>query len=205
MESAMMHSKHHLLCAALIVLAAPAFAQDAASRDGRGGARGGRGDQPPPPSPEQRLLTQMQTLLESDETEWAVLQPRIAQIQTLVKQRERFAKAKPPPPPRPARRADEPPPPEEEQRDPRLIVDIKPDPRASEVKGTATAAAAERYADLAKAASYEASTNELIAQLRAFRNARAAADSELAKAREELRQLVTGRQEVILVVMGILD
>jgi hypothetical protein len=187
-------------------VALPAAAQEAPLRDGRGpAARAGRGDATPP-SPEQRMLTSMQSLMSSDEAEWAVLLPRIQQIQTLIKQRERFAKAKPPPPPRPARRDNEPPPPkEEEQRDPRLIVDIKPDPHAAEAKGTATAAAGERYADLAKAASYEASANELAADLRAFREARAAADAELARAREQLRQLVTSRQEVILVVMGILD
>lgn len=51
----------------------------------------------------------------------------------------------------------------------------------------------------------DASAEEIKAKLAALRKARDAARVELAKARKELREIVTQRQEAMLVLMGLLD
>ena len=51
----------------------------------------------------------------------------------------------------------------------------------------------------------DASADSITQKLEAFRDARKKADEELATSRKELRELVTPRQEAVLVVAGMLD
>jgi hypothetical protein len=51
----------------------------------------------------------------------------------------------------------------------------------------------------------EAKPEELKAKLAAYREARQKAKADLTKAQEELRELLTVRQEAVLVMMGTLE
>jgi hypothetical protein len=165
-------------------------------------ARGGRGGAPPLP-PEQRVQEQLHSLLLVDDAEWAVLQPRIAQVQQLLKERDRFVKPKPPKPPRPVdpNRPD----PEPEPKGPDLIVDVAPGPKDGPL-GMTNAEMAKAFTQLAVlASSGSIDSAAAVAALNHYRAARAKSDAELARVRTELRELVTAKQEIILVVTGILD
>lgn len=172
----------------------------------RGGPadRGRRGG-PPPVPPEQRLQDQIHQYLRVDDAEWQALQPKIDHIQTLIRERERFTK---PRPPRPPPRGDEPPPPPDRGPAPvndGLIVDTNPGPR-DEPLSTVNGRLAVAYKRLAVLASQgPVDTALYISALADYRDARAASDAELAQARSALRELLTNRQEIILIVTGILD
>jgi hypothetical protein len=172
--------------------------------DGRGpGARG----ENPPPSPEQRILSQLQYLLGASDDEWAVLQPRVARVQTLVQQRERLLKPRPPKPPRPVdpNRPDAGRGPQDEGPQSPL-TDLKSDPNKDAPANTINGEWMRIYTRLAMLAgngnATEAHLRVTITELRA---AREKSDAELAKARADLRQLLTTAQEAVLIVMGFLD
>ena len=55
------------------------------------------------------------------------------------------------------------------------------------------------------ASNEHAGAAEMATALREFRAAQAKSDAELAKAREELRELLTVKQEILLVLMKVLD
>lgn len=174
--------------------------------DGRG-ARGPREGGPPPtppPSPEERLVAQLQQMLGCGDEEWAVLGPKISHIQQLISQRERFTKPKPPRPPRPVDPNGRGPAPDEDNR--ALFVDLKSDPRKDAQAGSLNGNLLQIYSDLVVLVSGgDVPSSRLQTLLAQYREARAASDAQLAKARTELRELVTVRQEVILVVTGILE
>lgn len=175
------------------------------------GPRGGRDGGPPPPpkeTPEQRLQMQIHELLGSNDDEWQVLQPKIEQIQLLLQQRDRYGKPRPPKPPPPAPRAGEaePPKPPKDDSIPGLIVDVKIDPKKDAPIGTISADLATAYIQLARLASGTVvPQSQMNAALQEYRAAKLKSDQELAAARGTLRDLVTTRQEMILVVMGILE
>lgn len=171
--------------------------------DGRG-ARGPREGGPPPPSPEERLLTQLQQMLGCADSEWEVLGPKIAQVQQLINQRERFTKPRPPRPPRPVDPNGRGPAPNEDNRN--LVVDLNADPRKDAKPDSLNGSLLRIYSDLVVLVSGgDAPSARLQMLLTQYREARAASDAQLAKARAELRELVTVRQEVVLVVTGILE
>ena len=58
---------------------------------------------------------------------------------------------------------------------------------------------------LREALENNAADDEIATRLSALRDARAAAREELTTARRELQEVVTGRQEAVLVVNGILE
>jgi hypothetical protein len=195
-------------------------------RDGRGPREGGP-PPPPPIPPEERLRAQIQALLGSSDAEWSVLEPQIARVQALIAERERFTKPKPPKPARDGRGPDGRGPdgrgpdgrgsdgrgpdgrgPEGNRGEWQIqspITDLKSDPKKDAQPGTVNGNLLQLYVRLVTLASSNVSDAELQNALTQYRTARAASDAQLAQARDELRQLLTTRQEVVLVAMGILE
>jgi hypothetical protein len=142
----------------------------------------------------------LQANFQVSDDEWAVLEPRISQVQKLIRERERLTHLRPPPPPKP----DQP-----DAVDPnrnQLVVETPPDLQRNPPTGTANIKLAEVFRRMATAASSSnTSAAELKQWLESYRAARAQSEKEIAEARTQLRELLTPRQEVILVLAGILD
>jgi hypothetical protein len=143
-------------------------------------------------------------MLGASDQEWAVLEPKISQVQQLIAERDRFTKPRPPkPPPDPNREGREGRGPRDEG--PSTIVDLHADPKKDAAPHTINGDLLQIYIDLVMMASTGSPDTALHNQFLKYRQALAASNEQLAKARAELRDLVTSRQEVILVVTGILD
>ena len=154
----------------------------------------GPGDGPPPDFQEmrRRMTERMKAMLQVNDQEWAQLEDRIETIRQL----QRDAGEGPPRPsgPPPGTREGGPPPPPPGDAGPGPGPDGR---QPSEVQ--------ERMRDLKSALDSDAKPEEIKARLEALRAARADARKKLADARTELRQLLTVRQEAVLVDMGVLD
>ena len=148
---------------------------------------------------DQRMQDHLKRVLELSEPDWQALSPRLDRVLMLVRQRDQFGRAKTPKPPKPDR-------PPRDLASGGDIVSLKVDSSLDSGPGTPGAEMREHYRNLIALASDKfARTGELRDTLIRFRAARAKAAEELAKAREDLRGLVTVKQEVVLVVMGVLD
>jgi hypothetical protein len=164
-----------------------AFAQSASGGQNGGGQNGGQNDQQL--SREERFYNGIrQTLEVSDDAEWKLLMPKIAKVQAL----SRLARDL-----RDTRRSME-----------RLKSVKRYDPNDSTpyyIQDLADRAAEVRAAWDDK----DAHANTIQQALRGYREAREKADKalseELLKARGELRDLVTARQELALIMAGLLD
>ena len=143
------------------------------------------------------MAAHLQQVLGCSDEEWLALSQKIEPVLQLMYQRSRFSKFKVPKVK------------DGQQRDPANggnIVAIKHDPSRTADPGTPNAALAEDYFKLISLASQPTPySGELKVALIEYRAARAKSDAELAKARSSLRELVTFKQEAVLVVMGILD
>jgi hypothetical protein len=133
-------------------------------------------------SGEQRWMSQIKEQIQANDDEWSVLAPRVERV--MKAQREVQAGHDP-------RGVREPRPPKEPRPD-------EPSRPVSVVSETAKALSATLW-DQSSAAS------EIRRQVMAIRDARARARRELTQAQEELRQLLTYRQEAVLIIMGLLD
>lgn len=155
-----------------------ALAQEpAAARPGDrpGGDRGGRRRGWDPARMRQRYLDRTKEILGMGDQEWQALQPKIEELMTLSREASSRGGG------RRGRRRE-------------TNADTPQSP---------IAAASEK---LSKTLENEKATgNEIKAALTALREAREAAKEKLAKARADLRQFLTQRQEAQLVMMGILD
>ena len=154
--------------------------------------------------------------MEASDAEWQVLAPKLGKIMALERQRDRYERPKsPPPPPKPAQPAtagkvdnggkpDKPDKPDKGGKKGR--GDPKLDLKSDLPPGTPGADMAEQLAMLTSlSADPNARLGEMKDTLTRYRRARAEAAEELTKARDELRELLTVKQEVVLVVLGILD
>jgi hypothetical protein len=207
MKSAMMVricvSVAAVICCALLIgrLAAkepqdgagPGDPAGGAPADGGGKAKGkGKGFADP------KALQSLRQQIEVTDPEWQALEGKIIKVQTLVKQlndvRDPKKSMEPPKPPKGDAGAD--------------TGKAQPAPIPAIVAGLAELA--ERARDLRILwEDKSAHPTDIRAKLAAFRAARAKADqliaAELAKAMTELRDLLTARQELVLVVNGLLD
>ncbi len=164
--------------AALFLQVGASFAQEGGAdrpRGERGGDREGRGGNPE--EFRQRMNDRLKTSLKATDEEWAVIQPLVEKVTT--KQRESGGN-------RWGGRGG---------RDRGGDNDNRPQ------SATATASQALRTV----LESESASPDEIKAKLTAMREARKASEAELAKVREELRQVLSVRQEAAMVSMGILE
>ena len=148
------------------------------------------------------MLTQLQQMLGCGDEEWAVLGPKIGAIQKLIAERERFTKPRPPRPPRPDDGRG--PAPDDDNRN--LVVDLKADPRKDAIPSSLNGNLLQIYSDLVIAVSGNTAPNaQLQTLLTKYRETKVKSDEQLARLRAELKELVTTRQEVVLVVTGILE
>jgi len=130
---------------------------------------------------QQAQLNRMKDLLGSTEDEWKILEPRLEKVQDLLRDsgsRASIGSGR-------GRRGG------------------FGGPLASETPTTAVQQAArELQDDLAKK---ETSADELKSKLVALREARAKSQAELTKAQDQVRELLTARQEAVLVMAGMLN
>jgi hypothetical protein len=145
-----------------------------------------------------RLAAHLQQVLGCRDDEWQALSQKMEPVLMLMYQRARFGRMRLP---KPAR--------DGQTRDASAggnIIAIKNDPGRVADRGTPNAEMAEYYFQLISLASQQAPyTGELKVTLNEYRAARAKSDAEFTQARSALRELVTFKQEAVLVVMGILD
>jgi hypothetical protein len=140
----------------------------------------------PEPKPkltgEQRWMLNLKEQLKATDEEWAVLSPRLEQVMRL--QREVAAGRDPKGP-----------------REPRPLKDPKPGESPQPVPEVLAKARALN----ATLFDQSAASADVRAKVTAIREARAKARRELAQRQEDLRQLLTYRQEAVLIIMGVLE
>jgi hypothetical protein len=177
-----------------------AMAQDANAQQGQGrgnrgdrgngngnGGRGGRGNFDPAEQ-RQRAETRLKELLGATDQEWAVLQPKVAHVMDL--QRVQMA-----------------------GRGAGMGMLFRPDrgDRGNGNRGDRPARpedsspVALRTRELQEAIRNKAGPDELKNKLVALRDARTKAHDDLAKAQQELRELLTVPQEATMVMLGMLE
>jgi hypothetical protein len=157
---------------------------------------------PPKPTKEQRQAGALKQILGVSDKEWEVLAPKLENVLTLQRERERFIGKPKVPKTRKFNDASNATP------SPSGLdgIVIKVDPKKDAGAGTTNAQLADSFAKLAAMASDESNrAHEMTATLREFRAAQAKSHAELAQARSELRELVTVKQEAVLVLMKVLD
>jgi hypothetical protein len=184
---------------AVVVLAAAAstsFGQQAPPPGGnqgaggnQGGAGGGRGNRRDPAQMRQQMNDRMKELLGASDDEWKVLQPQIEKVQTLQRaatSRAGFS----------------------------LLFNNSNNGGGRGGRGrggqqpdnTPPSAVAEKSKELTAAIeNKDTKPEEYKAKLAAYREARNQARADLGKAQESLREVVTVRQEAVLVELGLLD
>jgi hypothetical protein len=147
----------------------------------RPAANGDKQPNPPKLTGEQKTLLRFREVLQAGDEEWAVLEPRIAGVLRLQRDASAGKEPKGPRPPRPERPADNP--------------SDRPTP---EVQARSRALNAALFDPSLPAA-------EIKARVAAVRDARAKVRQDLARAQDELRELLTYRQEATLIIMGVLE
>jgi hypothetical protein len=168
------------VAAALVLHSGVAFGQDQGRGEGRGdrGERGERGERRSPEEFRQRMNERLKSSLKASDEEWAVIQPLIEKVN--AKQREaqggRFGGR-----------------------------GGRGGPGGGDSNRPQSAASTASQALRTTLENESASPDEIKAKLTALREARKQAEVEVNKAREELRQVLSVRQEAALVSMGILE
>ena len=173
--------------------ASTSFAQQApppGGNQGAGGNQGGRGNRRDPAQMRQQFNDRMKELLGASDDEWKVLQPQIEKVQTLQRSanyRGGFG----------------------------LLYGNADNGGGGRGRGfrggqqpdnTPPSAVEQKSKELATAIqNKDTKPDEYKAKLAAYREARTQAKADLGKAQESLREVVTVRQEAVLVELGLLD
>ena len=173
-----------MLAVVVLCLAAPAFGQAAGGGGGgAGGGRGGRGNFDPAQM-RQRMEDRLKTELGVNDDEWKALQPKVEKVMDL--QRQSFARrgfgGR-------GRRGGQ----NQDQGN-----TPTPTPPSSPVQEKAQAL--QTVLD-----NKDSKPEDIKSALKAYRDAREQARQELAKAQDDLRGLLTARQESVLVMSGLLE
>ena len=186
-------SRLAILLTTVLVFAAPAGAQEEPGKKPKEkdlkrqseAQPGSNTDPNAPPKPkltgEQKWLLQVKELLQAGDEEWMVLEPRIAAVTRLQREVTAGRDPKGPRPPRTDRPSPSP-----------------NDPPTPPVVAQSRALSAALFDPSLPA-------SEIKARVAAVRDARAQARQNLARAQEELRELLTYRQEATLIIMGVLE
>jgi hypothetical protein len=180
-----------LLVAAVAALAGPALGKKDKLPEGLTGAKAGDvGAKPKSMGKDDKSLLFVKQVIGASDDEWPVLRPRVERVLALLREANAGRDLRPPKPKEPksndAKRGDPPP------------VPAAAPPATSPVD--------ERSRDLLQAvANQQVPVGEVRSRIAAIRQARAKARADLAKAQEELRELLTVRQEAVLIVVGVLD
>jgi hypothetical protein len=152
----------------------------------KGTASDGNG-QPKPPklTGEQKSLLRVKEVLQAGDEEWAVLESRIAAVMRLQRDVSAGKDQRGPRPPRPEKPSDNP----AANPSERPTTDVQTQARAL------------------NAALFDPSlpASEIKARVAAVRDARTRVRQDLARAQDELRELLTYRQEATLIIMGLLE
>jgi hypothetical protein len=181
-----------LIAVVLMCMSTSAFAQAAGGAGGRGGnnaggrQRGGNGGNFDPAAMRERYMTQLKEQLGSPDEEWKLLQPKLDKVLTVQREsrgtRGGFGGGR-------TRGGNN--------------QDANATPAAPAQPQSAVAAASD---DLRKAvADKSTSPEDLAKKITALREAKEKAKSDLAAAQKELRELLSARQEAVLITNGILD
>jgi len=157
-----------------------AIAQEADRGEGRRGGDRQQQQRMDPQQMRQRMMDRMREQLQASEDEWAVLQPRIERINEAQRATRGGGWGG-------------------AQRRGRGGDDQQ---QASQGPQTPVAQASQA---LRQAIDNNASADEIVQKLEAYRAARQQAEAELKAAQDDLRELVTPRQEAVLVMLGILE
>jgi len=149
----------------------------------------------------QRFLDRMKQTLGATDDEWKILQPKIEKVQQL----QRDASPRPmgmmfgPPPGGPEGGPGGPPP-------DGAVVFRGPPPGFGPDGDRPPSAVQEKLDDLRTALrDKDAKLEDIKAKVAALREARAKAKADLAAAQDDLKGILTGRQEAVLLSMGILE
>ena len=155
--------------------------KDAKKQSGAAATDANGQPRPPKLTGEQKTMLHIRGLLAAGDEEWAVLEPRIGRVMRL--QREVSAGREPKGPRQP--RTDRPPPDPNDASTPPVVV----------------------RARALNAALFDPSlpAAEIKARVAAVRDARLRVRQDLARAQDELRELLTYRQEATLIIMGMLE
>jgi Spy/CpxP family protein refolding chaperone len=177
----------------LAALTAPAMAQQqpAPGGGGQGGPGGFGGGRMDPAQFRQMMNDRMKELMGANDEEWKALQPRIEKIQQLSRDASNFGGMG-------------------------LLMDFGQGGGGGRGRGFGgpggpggdrqPSAAQQKNTELVEVVKNKTSSPEQLKEkLAAAKAARAQAKAELAKAQEELRELLTVRQEAVLTAIGTLD
>jgi hypothetical protein len=182
-----------LIAVVLMCMSTSAFAQAAGGAGGRGGNNGGgrqrggnnNGGNFDPAAMRERYMTQLKEQLGSPDEEWKLLQPKLDKVLTVQREtrtRGNFGGGR-------TRGGNN--------------QDANATPAAPAQPQSAVAAASD---DLRKAvADKGTSPEDLSKKIAALREAKEKAKNDLAAAQKELRELLSARQEAVLITNGILD
>jgi hypothetical protein len=178
-----------LIAVVLMCMSTSAFAQAAGGAGGAGGRGGnnaggrqrGNGGNFDPAAMRERYMTQLKEQLGSPDEEWKLLQPKLDKVLTV--QRETRTRG---------------------NFGGRTRGGNTPDANAQPAQPQSAVAAASD--DLRKAvADKGTSPEDLAKKIATLREAKEKAKTDLAAAQKELRELLSARQEAVLITNGILD
>jgi hypothetical protein len=200
-------SKHFLFGFALMtaLVASTTLAQNAPPQQPQGGPSGapggpggGPGGRPDFAAMQQQFNQRIKEMLESTDDEWKALEPRIESVRQL--QRDASSRGFGPGPGGPP--GGGPGGPGAGAPTNASAQSNGPGPNAPANQSPIQQASSDLRTVLEN---NEASAEDIKAKVAALRDARAKAKADLAKAQDDLRELVTARQEATLVVLGILE
>jgi hypothetical protein len=185
-----------LLPFALMLVVVPAPAGPALGKkdklpDGLTGAKAGDvSAKPKSAGNEEKSLLYVKQVIGVSDDEWPVLKPRVERVLGLLREANAGRDLRPPKT-------------KESKKDAKR-TDPPRDPAAAAPQ--ATSQVEERSRDLLQAvADQQVPVGEVRDRIAAIRQARAKARADLTKAQEELRELLTVRQEAVLIVVGVLE
>jgi hypothetical protein len=171
-------------------LAGPVLGKKDKLPDGLTGAKAAEvGAKPKSMGSDEKSLLYVKQVIGASDDEWPVLRPRVEKVLAHLREVNAGRDLRP-------LKAKEP-----------KAKDAKPgEPPLAPAAPKPASDVADRSRDLLQAvADQQVPVGDVRARIAAIRQARAKARGELAKAQEELRELLTVRQEAVLIVVGVLE
>jgi hypothetical protein len=172
------------------VAAGPAVGKKGKLPDGLTGAKAGEvRDKPKSGGSDEKSLLFVKQAIGASDDEWPVLRPRAEKVLALLREANAGRDLRPP-----------------KTKEPKGKDAKQGEPPAEPAAPKATSDVTDKSRDLLQAvADQQVPVGDVRARIAAVRQARARARADLAKAQEELRELLTVRQEAVLIVVGVLE